>query len=326
MAATLRKILRLRDMIAELKLENKTAETIIENWDAESMNKAEVDFFEEIYRRNLRLNMLGKDLEAAMTKYQKLSNVIKFWDPEQAAEAEQIYRKLQKTATTTEESGTSEEDQRPVGNIDELNSLFQSEKANQRWTFMENDTEEEDEEEDLTTSTPKQPSSELNQELPNDGWDTSFKEEPSSIPNAEAKTDDWEAAFYEDRSTTLEPEASTDDGDTAFKEETSSTSDSEPPTDGWDTAFRDDSYDGDSSDVFYDAEPDHDSDEEIILFQSRLVHDQHPEVQNEFWDIVEGSHMCGFCAQVLTVFQCPKFELCGMRVCEDCRRVPVRNR
>lgn len=314
-------------MIAELELENRNAEAVIENWDADRMSKIEVDFFEEMYRRNLRLNMLCKELEAVMLKYQKLCNIIKIWDPEQATEAEQIYDRLQKTAASADKNGPSEGDQRETQDIDELDPRYHSEKANQRKEFMEEDPEEDSEEdEDSTSPAPKQATSKSNPQLPTDERDTSFKAEPSSTPKPEIPSDHWDTAFNKGTSTTIEPEAPIEYWDFAYKEERSSTSNSEAPTDGWDSAFKDESYDDDSSDVFYDAEVEHDSDEEILLFQSRLVHDQHADVRNEFWEIAEASHMCGFCAQVLTVFQCPKYELCGMRVCEDCRRAPVRNR
>ncbi len=64
---------------------------------------------------------------------------------------------------------------------------------------------------------------------------------------------------------------------------------------------------------------DPDSDEEVLLYPTRLIHKSHREVQSEFWTIMDGNHMCSYCGDICPVMQCPRWEQCGLLACGNCK-------
>ena len=63
-----------------------------------------------------------------------------------------------------------------------------------------------------------------------------------------------------------------------------------------------------------------DSEEEVILIQIRRSHEQHKDIEREFWSIMQGDdYMCSYCGIVGVVVQCPRHHECGLVACEHCK-------
>ncbi len=293
---TLGLILRLVASIDKMEAETEAADTVIEEW--AGMDEKEENFFEEVYKRNITLNSLRRDLESETKRYRTLYKKLKTFDPKQGAEAEQIYRRLQKnTAIRCEKKGKDSDsyevqdrkaqDERRrqeevENNVDEAihcqakDGAKASEKLSRAVEGQEKANEKHHRQEAIIRKEVKRRALHEKQ----------MRTKRSSSPSQ---------TFIPDLTT---PKAPTD----------SNTFTSTEPT-----THQPDTLEPDKADTAYDT------DEEIILLQCRRLHARHRDVKGDFWDIAEGEHVCCFCGNVLIVFECPLYERCGLRACEGCR-------
>ncbi len=295
LVVTLALIRRLVASIDKIEAENKAADAVIEEW--VGMDEKEGEFFEKIYHRNIKLNSRRRELETEMKRYRRLYKRLKTIDPEQGAEAEQIYRRLQKTTTSRGKEGKDlgGDDVQDQKAKDERNCQHEgkntvkeevrcqaedSEKANKEYTRQFEAIEKLNEEH-------------LRQKA------KECKEVKRRIRKEEQmrmqKSSSAEQISMPDATTTTKPATKV-----------------AIPADR--AAYHNDTSARDGANG--DTEPD----EELILLQNRLDHALHSEVKSELWDIAVGTHVCCFCGNTLTVFECPRYEQCGLRACEGCRK------
>ena len=293
LAITLAAILRLGASIDKMEAENKAADVIIEDWIG--MDEKEGEFFDEVYQRNVTLNTLRRTLESEMKNYRKLYKRLKKFVPEQGAEAEQIYWRLQKKTARDWAKGEQSE------GCDD-----QELKAREEHRLQHE-----------------------KKKMAKEGYNHQAEERTKANKEYRRQAEEKERASEEHRHLEVrhrqEAKRGTHDEEQIKKERSSSSeqiytsqaiSSSRPAAES-DDSPKNQAYQGDKSDH-------NETDDEVILIQSQLNHAQHLEVKNEFWEIAEGSHVCCFCNNFSTVFECPKYEQCGLRACERCRTSPPR--
>lgn len=243
------------------------------------MDVREADFFDEVYQRNIRLNKFRRELEINMQKYEKLSKKLKTFDCEQGGKADRIYKKLQKMTIKRRES--MEHNSQGVGHQDH--------KGKEQHNYQDEEKERD----------------QVNEEYLRRAEEEYHRQKAKQREEARRRAQQEELMKYESSSSL----------DKAF---ISNPEDSPKEPTGSDSVTDEGVVENDDSKP-EEADDGDEADEEIILFQSRLIHNQHLSVHSELWDIAEGWHVCCFCGNTSTLFECPKFEQCSLRACEHCR-------
>lgn len=286
---------RLAASIDKMEAENKAADVVIEEWVGVEEN--ERDVFEKIYQRNVKLNSLRRELEVEMKEYRMLYKRLKTFDPKKGAEAEQIYRQLQKKTTQSREK-----EGKNLGGYDVQEQRAKDECQRQHQG-------EEIVKEDIRCQAEDR--QELNEEYSRQYEEMDkINEEPDCQKTKQRKG--VKPSVQREEQTMMKRSSSPEQ--TSMPEGTTTTKPVPEVDNSVDkAAYQDDTLEPDGADGEYET------DDEIILIQCRLIHAQHPEVKSELWDIAEGWHVCCYCGNTLTVFECPKHEQCGLRACEGCR-------
>lgn len=289
-------IRRLAASIDKMETENKDADVIIDEW--VGMEENETEFFEKIYQRNVKLNSLRRELEIEMKEYRMLYKRLKTFDPKKGEEAERIYRHLKKKTTQSQEKERSD-----LGGCEVQDQKVKDKPRRQH------------EVEDIVKEEIR-----CQAEDREKAYDK-FSRQVEEIEKVNEEHRCQEAKQRKEAKYRVQQEEQMRMNRPSSPEQTSMPDvimTNEPITEV-DNATVKVAYQ-DNTPEPYGADDEYGNDEEVILLQCRLIHGHHPEVKGELWDIAEGWHVCCYCGNTLTVFECPKYEQCGLRACENCRK------
>lgn len=293
---TLGLILRLVASIDKMEAENEAADTVIEEW--AGMDEKEENFFEEVYKRNITLNSLRRDLESETKRYRTLYKKLKTFDAKQGAEAEQIYRRLQKNTAKRSEKKGKDSDSHDVQDQHAQNERRRQEKVGD-----------------------KVDEGILSQAEDRAKARTEHSREVEEKEKANEKHHRQEAMLRKEAKRCALHEKQTRTKRSSLPPQTFIHTSTTPkaPTDSNPSTSTEPATPQPDIPEAHELNDNSDTDEEIILLQCRRLHARHRDAKGDFWDIAEGEHVCCFCGNILIVFECPLFERCGLRACEGCR-------